>query len=183
MKIAIISDIHDNLANLKNFLSFAKKEKVTVVFCCGDVISAETLDYLISNFEGKVFLTLGNADLKEKILERFSKKDSKLTIFRDFGEVELDNLKIAFSHSLEKIKPVASLPVIGPQLSKNQVQEYDFVFFGHTHRPSLENSGKTKILNPGNLAGLYYKATFAILDTKTKRPELKILEKIKKSAD
>ncbi len=169
MKIAIISDIHDNLANLKNFLSFAKKEKVSVVFCCGDVISAETLDYLISNFEGKVFLTLGNADLKEKILEKFSKEDSKLTIFRDFGEVELDNLKIAFSHSLEK--------------SKNRVQEYDFVFFGHTHRPSLENSGKTKILNPGNLAGLYYKATFAILDTETKGPELKILEKIKKSAD
>lgn len=168
MKIAIISDIHDNLANLENFLSFAKKERVTVVFCCGDVISTETLDYLISNFKGKVFLTLGNADLKEKILEKFSKGNSKLTLFKDFGEVKLDNLKIVFSHSLGKIK--------------NPVQEYDFVFYGHTHRPSLENLGKTKILNPGNLAGLYYKATFAILDTKNKRPELKILEKIKKSA-
>jgi len=167
MKIAIISDIHDNLVNLKTFLSFVKKEGVKIIFCCGDLTSPEILDYLIFNFKGKIFLTLGNADQKKEILEKFSKGNSKLTLFEGFGEAKLKNLKIAFSHLLEEIK--------------NPLQKYDFVFYGHNHRPSLENLGKTIILNPGNLAGLYYKATFAILDTENKKIDLKILEKIKNS--
>ena len=167
MKIAIVSDIHDNLANLKIFLSFIKKEGVKIIFCCGDLTSPETLDYLISDFNGKVFLTLGNADQRKEILEKFSKGNSELTLFESFGEVKIKNLKIAFSHFLEEIK--------------NPFQKYDFVFHGHSHRPSLENLGETIILNPGNLAGLYYKATFAILDTENKNIDLKILEKIKNS--
>jgi len=43
----------------------------------------------------------------------------------------------------------------------------------------MENSGDCIIANPGNLAGLIYKATFAILDAKTKKLELKILDSLK----
>jgi len=163
MKIAIVSDTHDNLANLDKFLSFVRKERITEIFHCGDFTMPQTLSHLVANFDGEVFLSLGNADLKDEILEKFS-NNAKLTIFEDFGKVELGNKKIIFSHFLENIK--------------NELKNYDFAFFGHTHKPSLKIFGKTKILNPGNLAGLYYKSTFATLDLKTEIPQLKIMEKI-----
>ena len=36
--------------------------------------------------------------------------------------------------------------------------------------------GKTKLLNPGTVAGMFQKATFAIYDTKTDKAELILLE-------
>jgi predicted phosphodiesterase len=35
------------------------------------------------------------------------------------------------------------------------------------------------LVNPGNLAGMFYKATFAIYETKTDKLELKILETLR----
>ncbi|MCX6797241.1 MAG: metallophosphoesterase family protein, partial [Candidatus Doudnabacteria bacterium] len=57
-------------------------------------------------------------------------------------------------------------------------QKYDFVFHGHTHKPWQETIGKTIIINPGTLAGLFNKATFAVFDTETKKAQLILLEKI-----
>lgn len=161
MKIAIISDTHDNLANLDKFLSFAKEEKINAVFHCGDFTTPETLKNFLEKFDGKFYLSLGNADLKEEILENYSKRE-RLTIFEDFGIIQIENRKIIFSHFLESIE--------------GRLNNCDFAFFGHTHKPSLKIFGKTKILNPGNLAGLYYKATFAVLDLETEIPNLKILD-------
>jgi predicted phosphodiesterase len=43
----------------------------------------------------------------------------------------------------------------------------------------LKKEKNCYLANPGSLAGIFYKATFAILDTRSKKLELKILEKIK----
>ena len=56
--------------------------------------------------------------------------------------------------------------------------KYDFVFYGHNHKPWIEEIGETFLANPGTLAGLFNKATFAILDTENKKLELKILERV-----
>jgi predicted phosphodiesterase len=58
------------------------------------------------------------------------------------------------------------------------LENFDFYFFGHSHWPFLKKEGNCYLANPGNLAGLFYKATFAILDIKTRKLKLKILEKI-----
>lgn len=153
MLIAIVSDIHDNLANLKKFLDFCKKKKIKFILICGDTGNDDTLESIYATFNGEIFVCLGNADnLKSKT-------------FSDWGKAEIGGLKIAFSHFPEKAKELA------------QSQNYDFVFFGHTHKPWLEKIGQCFLANPGNLAGLYYKASFATLDTKTKELKLKILEK------
>lgn len=164
MKVAIISDTHDNLANLEIFFNFAKKEKIKCVIHCGDVCKGETLKEIEKNFE-KVFLSIGNADIVESLFSLGS--SPKIKIFEDLGKIEIEKLKIGFCHS--------------PDLAKKifEKENFDFFFFGHTHRPYLiEKEGKY-FANPGTLAGLYFKATFAVLDTKTKYLELKILEKIK----
>jgi hypothetical protein len=77
------------------------------------------------------------------------KKDLKfpqLKVYSDYGSIK----KIAFTH----------FPEIARKLS--ETKKYDIVFYGHTHKPWEENIGKTRMVNPGNLAGIFYKATFAI---------------------
>jgi putative phosphoesterase len=160
MKIAIISDTHDNLKNLKKFLDFAKKEKIDVLIHCGDVTNGEALKEIEEKFEGKIYLVLGNGDIKDSL----EKEAKKTKIFEREGKIEIENLKIGFSHFSPKIK--------------NDLEDFDFYFFGHTHYPFLKKEKKCFLANPGNLAGLYFKASFALLDTKTKKLELKILEKI-----
>jgi uncharacterized protein len=72
MKIAIISDTHDNLENLKKFFDFAKKEKIKILIHCGDVCNGETLKEIEKNFK-EIYLCLGNADIKESLLKEAKK--------------------------------------------------------------------------------------------------------------
>jgi putative phosphoesterase len=176
MKIAILSDTHDNLANLKKAIFWIEKEKIKIILHCGDLASIETLEEILKNFSGKIYLVLGNMDKDYQLHEHLEHFDvlennrmlnlKRVKIEREFGEIEINNKKIAFCH----------FPKIALELSKSQ--KYDLIFYGHTHKPWQEKIGKTKLVNPGNLAGLFFKATFAVYDTKTDEIELKILEKL-----
>ena len=81
----------------------------------------------------------------------------------EIGQEKIAGLKIAFVHEPEKINKVIE-------------NGLDFIFYGHTHKPWLEKNGETFIANPGTLGGVYYQATFVVIDTKTKNLELKVLE-------
>ncbi len=162
MKVAVVSDTHDNLENLRKFLNFAKKEKIMVLIHCGDVTNGETLKEIEENFFGKIFLSLGNAD----ILDSLFKTAKKTRIFENLGKIRIGKLRVGFCHRFDLKK------------LRNEFEKFDFFFFGHSHWPFLNKEKNCVLANPGNLAGLFYKATFAILDTKTKKLELKILEKI-----
>ena len=154
MRIAVISDSHDNLPNLKKALDFIKKEKIKIIIHCGDISTPETLEEIAKNFKGKIHYVFGNAD-KGKFEE-----DKK-----EFGEIKIAGKKIAFCHFPEKAEELAKTG-------------YDIVFYGHTHKPWEEVIGKTRLVNPGNLTGLWYKGTFAVYDPKTNKLELKILERL-----
>ncbi len=162
MKMAIVSDTHDNLANLKKFLDFSKKEEVKILIHCGDVTKGETLSEIEKNFDGEIYLSLGNAD----ILDSIFKISRKTKIFEKIGELTLEKMKIGFCHKFDFNQ------------KKPFLKNYDFFFFGHTHWPFLKKEGNCILANPGNLAGLYFKASFALFETKTKKIELKILEKL-----
>lgn len=167
MKIAIISDTHDNLENLKRAINLIKKEKIKIILHCGDIFKPETIKEILKDFSGKIYLIFSPADASfSKIPEDSFDKLTGVKVFPDFGQLKIDNKKIAFCHF--------------PEIAHNLVisQKYDLVFYGHTHKPWQEKIGKTKLVNPGNLAGLFYKATFAIYDTKEDKLELKILEKL-----
>lgn len=165
MKVVIVSDTHEGISNLEKFVSFAKKEKIKHLIHCGDANNKEKLKVLINAFEGEIFYVFGNADIEEQILEL--KDNPKIKIFKSFGEVKMDKLKIAFCHYPEKAEKLC------------KTKKYDFVFYGHTHKPWMRQIGDCILANPGNLAGLYYMATFAILDTKARTLSLRILDEIK----
>ncbi|MFA6376385.1 MAG: YfcE family phosphodiesterase [Candidatus Paceibacterota bacterium] len=166
MRLAIISDTHDNLATLDKFLGFIEKNPVKAVIHCGDIAEGETLRHLAKNFDGKIFAAFGNMDYRDSVENVAKKMPGKITLFEDFGQAEFDGMKIGFCHHKETA------------LRQCQDKKFDFIFYGHTHKPWIEKIETCPLANPGTLAGMFYLATFAILDTQTSKLELKILSRL-----
>lgn len=160
MKIAIISDIHNNEVNLKKVLDFCAKEKIETIICCGDLASMETLDFLNANFSGTIHYTFGNMDNDYLRNYKNLQKYKNTKIYPEFGETEIDGKKIAFVH----------YPNVARELC--ETGKYDFVFHGHTHKPWIEKINNCTMLNPGNVAGEIYPPTFAVWNTEDGKFEL-----------
>lgn len=166
MKIAIISDTHDNVPNLEKALAWIKENQIKQIIHCGDLCAPSILKNTLGpEFSGPIHMVFGNIEDRDTTLE-LAKDFSQITHYGDQGEVELDGKKIAFVHH----------PNDGKELAESG--KYDFVFYGHNHKPWEETIGNTRLVNPGTLAGLFAKATFAVYDTQTDELELKILEKL-----
>jgi hypothetical protein len=166
MRIAIVSDGHENIENLKQAIDWLNKNEIKTLIHCGDVSRIEMLEELNSRFEGKIHLVWGNAD--EGFFNGINYDDFDKVVFYDkVGELEVENKKIAWTHFSKVAK----------ELARNS--RYDLVFYGDTHKPWEERIGLTKLINPGNLGGVGYGATFAVYDFDRDLAELKILEKMK----
>jgi len=165
MKIGIISDIHDNLVNLETFLSWAKKEGIEKIICCGDVTNLETLDFLANNFAGEIVLIRGNMELyDDNSLSNFS----NINYLGRYGIWEIDNIVVGICHEPDYISQV---------IARNRAVQ--IIFYGHTHKPWIENRDSITRVNPGTMGGVFQKASFAFWDTATGSLELKILDLIK----
>lgn len=192
MLIAITSDIHNNLANLRKVLGYCASKKISTMICCGDLASMETLDFLNDNFSGEIFYCFGNMDqghLSMETLKHISIKASEhknknavyyknTIIYSDFGEIKIAGKSIAFIHYPDKARKLA------------ESGKYDFVFYGHTHKPWVASVSadakamadkktsadrrlkKCVMLNPGNIANELYPPTFAIWNTENDEFEL-----------
>ena len=168
MQIAIISDIHDNIPNLTKVLDYCREKKIEKIICCGDLASMEMLDLLNDNFQGEIFFVFGNMDndfLRGYPFENDRYKNTR--IFKDFGEAEMDSVKVAFVHFPEVAKELC------------ETGKYKFVFYGHTHKPFEETINNCKMLNPGNVAGDIFPPTFAIWNTETDKFELRRIHNLK----
>jgi putative phosphoesterase len=86
---------------------------------------------------------------------------SNLTMgVRTYAFVEVDGRSVFLSH----------FPDLGAPMAGSQ--EFDAVFYGHEHKPSLERVGKCLLVNPGEIsAHKTGKATFAIYDTQQNEVE------------
>ncbi len=148
-KIAIISDTHGNEPSLKKALEIIKELEIKTIIHCGDTGG---MDFLKENFSDfNLFVSLGNADFGE------FEETENIKIFTEYGQLK----NMAFCHFPDKARELA------------QSEKYDFVFYGHTHKPWEEKIKNCRMVNPGNLAGLVFRASFAILNKD--KLELKII--------
>jgi len=177
MRIAITSDTHDNVPNLEKALSWMNKNNIEQLIFCGDLCAPSILKEVIApQFSGQIHLVFGNVEdrvLTPQVAGQF--KNARH--YGDQGELEIDNPPSldSFGEASKKVAFV-HFPMEAKKLARSG--KYDFVFYGHTHKPWEEKVGNCRMVNPGTLAGLFNKATFAVWDTKTGELELKILEKI-----
>lgn len=166
--IAITSDSHDNLVNIKKFTDYCNAHEVATVIHCGDVTEKATEKIFISNLKAKIMFVGGNADIA---VQEHAKRTNRFQKIKHtpipFLALTLENIKIAACHTRVKAKQLAG---------KNR---YNLIFYGHNHKPWQEKLGRSYLINPGNLAGMFYRASFATYDTRRKKLNLVILDQLK----
>ena len=118
------------------------------------------MDFLNDNFSGEIYYTFGNMDNDQLRLQENIKTYKNTKIFKDYGETNIEGKNIAITHYSQTAE----------ELCKSE--KYNFVFYGHTHKPWTQKLGECIMLNPGNVAGEIYPPTFAIWDTENGKFEL-----------
>jgi putative phosphoesterase len=153
IKIAVVSDSHDNKDNLEKVAAIANDNNCSFLFHLGDFISPYTARGL-KTFKGIVKAVYGNCDGELLELQK--------AIVTMGGEIEkppykleLDGKKIILMHE----------PFMLEELVKSQ--EADFIFYGHLHKVDVRREGKTHILNPGDAGGWVRYPSFFIVDMNT----------------
>lgn len=168
MKFAIISDSHDNEPNITKALDFLREKHpgISALIHCGDICTPDSLELFAKNFSGAIHVAYGNGDFETETLQAVAKKYSNIQLHGNTGELLIGKLRLGWNH----------YPHLAAQLAATK--KYDVVFYGHDHTPFEKIVSGCQVLNPGTLAGLRNKATFAIYDTATKKAQLIILERL-----
>ncbi|MEM0375745.1 MAG: metallophosphoesterase [Nitrososphaerota archaeon] len=158
MKVAVLSDTHDNLVKLRSALSLARERGVEAVVHLGDFTSPFTLREL-SGAAPRVVAVLGNNDGDPLMLHSVASR-SGIELAHWPHELELGGRRLLLVHGFGSadtlVRVVEALAGSG---------RWDAVLYGHTHRVDLRRVGQTLVLNPGEVyGGLTGRSTFAVLD-------------------
>lgn len=165
MKIAIISDLHNNLRHLDLVAQDLKDKNTELMIYCGDFDAPFALRGFLQ-FKCPIKAVLGNADPDITkylwILDTVAVlKDLDIKINPRMMDITFDNKRIAIFHNDDD------------HLTKSLIegQLYDLLCIGHTHNPEIKKDGRTLIVNPGSLVGWMYEKggkvdiTYAVYDT------------------
>lgn len=158
MKLAILSDTHDNLWALRAALDLMTS--ADAVIHCGDLCSPFMLKELGEGAEGKpVHIVWGNNEGDVLLMTRLLPQFPHVTLHGALAQLEFDGLRVAVNH----------YPEIAQGLALSG--QYALVCFGHNHTASEEKAGECVLLNPGEVMGLMGRRTFAFFDTRTRATE------------
>ena len=160
MRLAVLSDIHDQVWNLAAALPAVAG--CDQLICCGDLCSPFIVDQLARGFAGPIHIVFGNNDAD---LFRITSKTGKYPHVRlrgEFFEEDFGGVRVAVNH----------FDHIALALARGE--QHDAVFYGHNHIHRVEHFGRTLALNPGSLMGCQFDGearrtdvdpTFAVFDT------------------
>ncbi len=159
MMLAVMSDTHDNIWNLRKALDVVKARGAEAIIHCGDFVAPFVLKELEQGGI-PVHGVFGNNDGDQYLLTKFSLTEfSHISLYGLMGELELDGFTVAFTHYREVAEGLAASG------------RFNLVCFGHSHEPFLEKEGKTALLNPGEVMGKDGSPGFYMVDTSTETYE------------
>lgn len=152
MKVGVLSDTHDDAANLKLALVDYRKQGITQLIHCGDMIGPG----IVRQLKGfQVIYVDGNMDRESgEIYRRLREIDPHSVVLPTF-EGEIADVSIAVTHGddLVELNRVIRSGI------------HRFVFTGHTHRRRDETIGPTRVFNPGALGGLQFESrSYGVVD-------------------
>jgi putative phosphoesterase len=160
MKIGVLSDTHDNIANIRRAVEIFSKNGVEALIHGGDFCSPFTLAEFkpLADRGVKMQAVFGNNDGDQVLLTR---RAGDFCTFTDgAAKITLGGRTIVVMH----------YPDLADDLFR--LGTYDLVIHGHNHRARVEGTGR-KLLNPGTCSGyLADAATVAIVDTEGMDVEL-----------
>lgn len=189
MKIAILSDSHDNLDKLRQAVCVCKKAEVEAIIHAGDFISPFSLTPLEESkipvhavlgnndgerdglrrrfammgahfWEGPVTFFIGNTCVN---LQHFSYTANELSTYMATSSSAAKHIRQQNSHSGQTLSAKDIL----------QTQPHGLLIYGHTHKLKIEKLSNCTIVNPGECCGwLTGRATMVIYDTESKNCEV-----------
>lgn len=155
MNIAIMSDTHDNIPNLRKAVEIivSSERRIETIIHCGDFVAPFMLKEL-QNAKIPVHGVFGNNDGDKHLLTKMSlAPGSSVTLHGMAGVFDADGFKIGFAHER----------LIADGLVHND--GCDLVCFGHSHEYVAEKKGDTVIVNPGEIMGKNGDPGFVVFDT------------------
>jgi len=152
MKIGILSDTHGRLESTQAAIRLLRERGVELILHCGDIDSSATVQLFTHVATHFVF---GNWDL-EKTKLRSAMRAIGAVCHEDLDQLRLDGMRIAWLHG----------HVRGARQRLEVSQEWDFVFYGHSHKAEAHRNGRTVVLNPGALHRARVK-TAAVVDVES----------------
>lgn len=158
MKIAIISDIHDNVWNLSAAL--AHLQEAEILLCLGDLCAPFIVNLLAKGFPDRpIHIIFGNNDGDHFRIHAKTRLFPLVNVHGEIFQDEIDGRNIYANHFDYIALPIA------------RSGQFDLVCFGHNHRYQVERFGKTLAINPGPVMGFDgdnpIPASFVIYDTKS----------------
>ena len=137
LRVGVVSDTHNNLANVRQIVALFNAAGVARVVHTGDITQAKTLD-LFKDLQVPLYGVFGNNDVERETLERsaaahgFTLRDPPLLL--DWAD-----RRIVVVHD--------------PRDLDDLDDGYDLALHGHTHFHRCERDGERLIFNPGECAG------------------------------
>jgi putative phosphoesterase len=164
MILGIISDTHDKQATVEQAFSFFVANNVSLVIHCGDWKSVAAMEHFAGQaekYELPVRGVLGNNDVAINEFQAFVESSAfDFQVTEGVFEIQIGDRTMAIYHGHHV-----------PTLRKVRADEsYNALFLGHTHKPKIENTGSTIIVNPGSTAfsiprSKLWQPTVALVDT------------------
>jgi putative phosphoesterase len=140
MKIAILSDIHDNVWNLASALPGI--QNTDVMICCGDLCSPFIIGLLADGFKDRpIHIVFGNNDGDLFRITQNASKYAHVHIHGAFYQDEMGGKHIAVNHYPDIALAIAA------------AGKHDVVCYGHNHVFKVDSVGKTLTINPGAIMG------------------------------
>ena len=169
MRIGLLADVHDHLANLRLAVGHFNRAECEVVLFAGDLVSTfavPPLRKLKCPFVGCFGDNEGN---KVGLLSGFS-------LVGQIGEPPVrytaaDGTRFILCHMERQLRGL--------------VGDWDIALFGHTHKPRVRRDEAGRLLiNPGETSGWTFgQPTVALLETATRAVEIVRLDSLKPAAN
>ena len=158
MRVAIMSDIHDNIPQLK--LAMQHLDAVDELLCLGDLCSPFIVKELALGFSGPIHIVFGNNDGDRYRITDCAQRYPNVMIHGEYVDLEIGGKTFSLNH-FDNIGRAGA-----------EGKNFDVVCFGHSHRFGVENHGETIVINPGEIYGILTgHSTFAIYDTEQGKVE------------
>ncbi len=166
MKIAVLSDIHDNVWKLARALEQAQPAEAMV--CCGDLCSPFIVHQMGRGFSKPIHIIFGNNDGDLFRITANARNYEHIRIHGEMFRGEFGGKRFAANHYDNIARAIAASG------------EFDVVLYGHNHVYDISRIGKTLAINPGAIMGAKFAAdgsrtdvpsTFVIYDTETEKAE------------
>jgi putative phosphoesterase len=156
--IGILSDSHDNRDALRAAVEILNRSGCDLVVHAGDIVAPFAAGELAA-LSCPVKAVFGNCD---------GERDGLIRTISCFGVIQKEPYPFRFQNR--------EFLLTHTQFSNRRylaADRYDVLIYGHTHKPDIGKTGRTLVINPGELGGwVTGKSSLAMLDLESMEADI-----------